>query len=99
VAIVKMKLKRSKARFRIAAALFLSLCGSAWSQNASVVTPPEVLADQLRTQGYPCDRVLSAVQDIGASKSDEAVWVLRCTNANYRVRLIPDLAAIVQKVD
>ena len=43
-------------RFGIATAGLISLMDAARSQNASTVTPPEVLADQLRSQGFPCDR-------------------------------------------
>ena len=93
-----MKLKQAVGFGAVAAGL-LSLIGIAHSQNANKVTTPEVLADQLRSQGYPCDRVLSSEQDVGASKSDEAVWMLKCTNSNYRMRLIPDMAAKIERID
>jgi hypothetical protein len=86
-------------RSGIAAAGFLSLIGIAHSQNTTTVTPPEVLADQLRSQAYPCDRVLSTEQDVEASKRDEAVWVVKCTNGNYRMRLIPGMAAKVERIN
>lgn len=85
--------------FGIAAAGHLLATGVAYSQRANAVTPPEVLADQLRSQGYPCDRALSSEQDVDASKRDESVWVLKCTNGTYRVRIIPDMAAKVEKID
>ena len=83
----------------IVATALLSLIGIAHAQNASIATPPAVLADQLRSQGYPCDRVLSAERNAEASKSDEAVWVLKCANGSYRMRLVPDMAAKVEKID
>lgn len=83
----------------IAAAGCLSLIGIARSQNANTVTPPEILADQLRSQGYPCDRALSSEQDVRSSKPNEAVWVLKCTNGNYRMRVVPDMAAKVERID
>jgi len=86
-------------RFGIAAAGVISLMNGAHSQNVNAVTPPEVLADQLRSQGFPCDRALSSEQDVEASKRDESVWVLKCTNGNYRVRLVPDMAAKVERID
>jgi len=86
-------------RFGIATAGLISLMDAARSQNASTVTPPEVLADQLRSQGFPCDRALSSEQDVEASRRDESVWVLKCTNGNYRVRLVPDMAAKVERID
>ena len=76
---------------------FLSLIGVAHAQKAP--TSREVLADQVRSQGYPCDRALSAERDAGASRPDEQDWVLKCTNGSYRIRLIPDMAAKVEKID
>ena len=39
---------------------------------------------------------VSAERDAALSRPDEAVWILKCQNASYRVRLIPDLAARVE---
>ncbi len=41
----------------------------------------------------------SADQDMQASKPDEAVWIIRCEDATYRVRLVPDMAAAVERID
>jgi hypothetical protein len=93
-----MKLKQA-IHFGIAAAAVLSPIGVARAQNAASVTPPEVLADQLRSQGYPCARALSSQRDGDKSSRDESVWILKCTDGTYRVRLIPDMAAKVEKID
>ena len=58
-----------------------------------------VVAAQIRAQGYKCDSPQSAKQDTQASKPDEAVWILQCESGSYRVRLIPDMAAKVEKID
>ena len=58
-----------------------------------------IVADQIRAQGYKCDSPQSAKQDTQASKPDEAVWILQCESGSYRVRLIPDMAAKVEKID
>ena len=58
-----------------------------------------IVADQIRAQGYKCDSPQSAKQDAQASKPDEAVWILQCESGSYRVRLIPDMAAKVEKID
>ena len=58
-----------------------------------------VLAAQLRDQGYACDQPKSAEQDVQASKPDEEVWIVQCENARYRMRLHPDMAAEVDKLD
>ena len=53
--------------------------------------PAEIIAVQIRDQGYACDKALSAERDEKFSKSGEDAWVLKCGNASYRVRLIPDI--------
>ena len=58
-----------------------------------------IVADQIRAQGYKCDSPQSAKQDTQASKPDEAVWILQCESGSYRVRLVPDMAATVEKID
>ena len=58
--------------------------------------PTNIVADQIRAQGYKCDSPQSAKQDAQASKPDEAVWILQCESGSYRVRLIPDMAATVE---
>jgi hypothetical protein len=58
-----------------------------------------IVADQIRAQGYKCDSPQSAKQDTQASKPDEAVWILQCESGSYRVRLIPDMAAKVEQLD
>jgi hypothetical protein len=61
--------------------------------------PAEIIAAHIRTQGYQCDKPLSAQRNRKASKPNEAAWTLRCSNAVYNVRLIPDMAAHVEKVE
>ena len=62
-------------------------------------TPADGIVAQIRLQGYRCDDPVSAQRDAALSKPDEAVWVLKCQNATYRVRLIPDLAARVEQLE
>ena len=61
--------------------------------------PTNIVADQIRAQGFKCDSPQSAKRDAQASKPDEAVWILQCESGSYRVRLIPDMAAKVEKLD
>lgn len=58
----------------------------------------DIIAAQIRTQGYVCESPQGAERVTEASKPDEPVWMLRCSNATYRVRLIPDMAAKVETV-
>ena len=61
--------------------------------------PAEIIAVQIRDQGYACTKAVSAKRDEKFSKPDEAAWILKCENASYRVRLIPDMAAKVERLD
>jgi hypothetical protein len=61
--------------------------------------PTNIVADQIRAQGYKCESPQSAKRDPQASRPDEAVWILQCESGSYRVRLIPDMAATVEKID
>jgi hypothetical protein len=66
---------------------------------AGTGNPMDILAAQLRDQGYACDHPQSAEQDAKGSKPDEAVWVVQCEGAKYRMRLVPDMAAKVERID
>ena len=61
--------------------------------------PTNIIADQIRAQGYKCDSPQSAQRDPQASRPDEAVWILQCESGAYRVRLVPDLAAKVEQIN
>jgi hypothetical protein len=76
-----------------ALALLLSGMSVAWAQ-----TPADDVATQIRAQGYQCDWPATARRDVGRSRRDSAVWILKCQNAAYRVRLKPDMAARVTKL-
>jgi hypothetical protein len=75
-----------------------ALLGSALAAAAQE-KPAEIIAAHIRTQGYECVKPLGAQRNRRASKPNEAAWTLRCSNAVYNVRLIPDMAAHVEKVD
>jgi hypothetical protein len=55
--------------------------------------PQDELAAQVRIQGFACDEAQGAVRDSKRSRPDYAVWVLKCSNAAYRVSRAPDMAA------
>ena len=66
------------------------------AQQAPAEKPQNMLSAQIRMQGFACDKSLGAVRDKKRSRPDRAVWVLRCSNASYRVTRSPDLAAKVE---
>lgn len=61
-------------------------------------TPADDVAAQVRSQGYQCDTPVSATRDVELSRPDSAVWVLKCANGSYRVRLDPGMGAAVDKL-
>ena len=56
----------------------------------------EIIAAQLRSQGFACDIPKSATRDAAASKPNETVWIVVCEKATYRVTLVPNMAAHVE---
>jgi len=66
--------------------------------RAAGETPRNMLAAQVRTQGVACDKPLSAVRDAKRSKPDHEVWVLKCSNATYRISRFPDMPAEVERL-
>jgi hypothetical protein len=69
------------------------------AHGAASEEPKNSLAAQIRTQGYRCEKPVSAERDASLSKPDQAVWVLKCEKDTYRLRLIPDMAARVERVE
>jgi hypothetical protein len=86
-----LRLVRRSARGVAAVAL---LAGPAAAQEK----PAEIIAAHIRTQGYACENALAAQRNRKASRPNETVWILRCSNGTYRVRLVPDMAASVELV-
>jgi|HubBroStandDraft_6_1064221.scaffolds.fasta_scaffold1259044_1 hypothetical protein len=66
--------------------------------QAADETPWDMLAAQIRMQGVACDKPLSAARDAKRSKPDHEVWVLKCSNATYRIGRFPDMAAQVEQL-
>ena len=86
-------------RFTGLAFTALLVGGLAGSTAQAEQTLADLLAVQLRAQGYACDKPLKAERDDKLSKPDNEAWTLTCSNATYRVSRVPDLAAKVEKVE
>ncbi len=56
-----------------------------------------LIAAQVRQQGFACAEPATAVRD--PSVEGDAVWLLDCADAKYRVRLVPDQAAVIEPMD
>lgn len=81
------------------AGAFIALVVSLWPVSAIAQgEAKEIIAAQLRSQGYACSDPKSATRDRKASKPNATVWILFCENATYRVTLVPNLAAQVETV-
>jgi hypothetical protein len=68
--------------------------GEASAQDATAT-----LADTVRDRGHACARAVSAERDEAASRPDETVWILTCSDARYRVRYPGDTAPQVERID
>lgn len=78
------------------ALIFAGFAVLASTVAARAETPQDELAAQVRTQGFTCDRAQGAIRDKKRSKPDRAVWVLKCSNAVYRVSRAPDMLAKIE---
>jgi len=67
-------------------------------QPADDETPADIIAVQVRKQGYTCGKAESAKRDPSASEADLPVWILKCDNASYRVRLVGNMADHIEKL-
>jgi hypothetical protein len=66
--------------------------------RAQEIPPLKIIADQVRDQGYACNEARSVERDLTYSRPDEPVWILKCDNAGYRVRLVPGMAAVIGRL-
>jgi hypothetical protein len=57
------------------------------------------VADQVRDQGYKCGEPVQASRDAAASAPELPVWILQCSDAKYRVRVVPDQGAEIDAID
>jgi len=73
-----------------------ALAPGAQAQDESAAS---IIAVQIRKQGFACEKAESADRDLGATRPDLPVWTLKCTNASYRVELVPNMAAKVERLD
>ncbi|QGM97719.1 hypothetical protein [Methylocystis parvus] len=81
---------------RILCVLFALACGGAPLTAQAQETPKDIIAAHVRLQGYKCDAPKSARRDAAASRPGEAVWIIACENGSYKVRLIPNMADVIE---
>jgi hypothetical protein len=59
---------------------------------------PEIVAVQVRSQGFVCTNPSSVERIEAESTPNEPVYVLKCEGRSYRVRLVPHRAARVSEI-
>ena len=57
----------------------------------------DVIAAQIRKQGFACNNPQSAERE--STVAGKIVWILKCEGATYRVHLIPNQAASVERLN
>jgi hypothetical protein len=90
---------------RAASAALIIVCGlpaASWlsglSANAAEETSSDILAARVREQGFTCNKAQSSEREQSQSAPNETVWILKCENDTYRLRLVPDMAAKIEPV-
>lgn len=86
----------------IGASVFVSICLAGTVATAAAKdqdTVASVVADQVRSQGFPCRNPSSAKRIAAESVPNQTAYLLKCEGTTYRVLLIPDQAAEVARVD
>src|SRR5262245_40151512 len=78
-----------------AAAAAVLLCLSAVSQAR--IPDLDILAAQLRKQGFTCNKPISA-QVVEGEAPLQKVYMLKCEGETYRMRLVPDQAAKIVQI-
>jgi hypothetical protein len=66
--------------------------------DTGIEPPMDLLATQLRDQGFACNHPESARLDKEASKPNGMVWIVACKGVEYRMTVVPDLAAKIEKL-
>jgi hypothetical protein len=79
------------------AAVIAGVASSAMAANGLEPTM-DLLAAQIRDQGFNCDKPQSAKFEPSQSKPNEKVWVLQCENDTFRMTVVPDMAAKIEKI-
>ena len=82
----------------IAVALLFGVSVGATNASAAGLAASD-LAAQVRTQGFTCDKPQGAERNNSASRPNEEVWILTCENGSYRMTVVPDMAAKIEKIE
>lgn len=87
---------QSLATGALAGISFSLICSPATAQERNL--DPEIVAAQIRSQGFVCKNPSSVERLAAESVPDEPVYILICDGTSYRVRLIPHRPAEVSEI-
>lgn len=62
-------------------------------------TSTQIVAVQVRKQGYQCTEPQSSQRQKDASSQHSNVWSLTCKEAKYRVTIRPNRAAVIEVIE
>jgi hypothetical protein len=98
-------MRMNKTSYLAVSAAFFVVCGLpvvTWLSNgdahAAEETSSDILAARVREQGFTCDKAQSSEREQSQSEPNETVWILKCENDTYRLRLVPDMAAKIEPI-
>ena len=98
-------MRMNKTLCLVASAALFVVCGlptattfSNFSAYAAEETSADILAARVREQGFTCDKAQSSEREQSQSEPNETVWILKCENDTYRLRLVPDMAAKIEPI-
>jgi hypothetical protein len=94
----EVDIMHNASRSLLLAIVFILSGAQVRAQQVPAETPQGMLAAQIRTQGFACEKPLGAKRNAKLSRPDRDVWVLKCNNAMYRVTRVPDMAAKVERL-
>jgi hypothetical protein len=75
-----------------------NVCAAQAADQTLNETTPDILASQIRDQGFACNKAQNAKQEVNQSRPNETVWILTCEDDTYRMTLVPDMGARVEKL-
>ena len=83
-------------------ALILAVCASTLvvpaSLNAADTEPAKVTGAAIRSQGMACAEPVTAQRDAAASKPDQPVWLVACSDGRYRVHFMGEAKPRIERL-
>ena len=68
------------------------------SLQAADTEAAKVTAAAIRVQGMPCTEPVTAQRDAAASKPDQPVWLVACSDGRYRVHFAGETKPRIERL-